>query len=93
MANIVITDSTNTVKADFGVLGVVPLPKKGAWRKDEIIKITLEPSDAYVKVLVLGENEWALSFNGTNGLQVDSVNASAPSSNSDLYDKLVALIV
>lgn len=33
------------------------------------------------------------SYNGSvNTLQIDSVNAAAPSSNSDLYDKLKNLI-
>jgi hypothetical protein len=92
MANIVVTDTTNSIKVDFGVLGTGLLPKKGTWRKDKVITIALMPSDAFVKVRTHGEDEWQLSFNGTNGMQVDSINASAPSSNSDLYDKLIAII-
>ncbi len=92
MANLVVTDSTNAIKVDFGVLGVAPLPKKGTWKKDMIFKMELMPSDIFVKVTTFWEAEWQLSFNGTNGLQVDSVNAVAPTSNSDLYDKLTALI-
>jgi hypothetical protein len=92
MANIVITSTTNSIKVDFGVLGTGNLPKKGAWEKDKIIKIELLPSDAFVKITNLGENEWQVSYDGNNGMQIDSVDGVAPTSNSDLYDKLIALI-
>lgn len=92
MANLVITDSTNAIKVDFGVLGVAPYPKKGAWNKNEIVTIQLQPSDTFVKIINIGEAEWQTSFDGNNGLQVDTVNGVAPSSNSDLYDKLIALL-
>lgn len=92
MANIIVTSSTNAIKADFGVLGVSPLPKKGTWNKAQVISFTLSPSDAFLKASILGENEWQLSWNGTNGLQVDSIDGVAPTSNSDLYDKLLALL-
>lgn len=92
MANIIITSTTNSIKVDFGALGLNPLPKKGTWAKSKIISISLTPSDAFVKASILGEQEWQLSWDGTNGMQIDSVNAVAPTSNSDLYDKLIALI-
>lgn len=92
MANLVITSSTNTIKVDFGVLGVSPLPKKGTWNKNHVVDFALQPSDAFVKATTIGENEWQVSYNGVNGLQVDSVNGVAPTSNSDLYDKLSVLI-
>ena len=93
MANITITSSTNSIGVDFGVLGINPLPKKGTWNKDKVISFSLSPSDAFVKASILGEQERQLSWDGTNGMQIDSINASALLSNSDLYDKLAALIV
>ena len=35
---------------------------------------------------------WSVTFDGVGGLQIDSINGVAPTSNSDLYDKLIALI-
>jgi phage tail tube protein FII len=92
MANLVVTSTTNSIKVDFGVLGVIPNPKKGTWKKDKVENIKLEISDTYVRVTTIGEPEWQLSWNGTNVLQVDSIDGVAPISNSDLYDKLIALI-
>lgn len=92
MANLVITSTTNSISVDFGVLGVAPYPKKGTWNKNEIVQISLQPSDTFVKVINIGDPEWQVSYDGNNGLQVDSVAGVAPTSNSDLYTKLVALI-
>ena len=93
MANLVITSSTNCIKVDFGVLASVGhLPIKGVWTKEHVIRFSLEHGNAYVKIQTVSELEWQVSFNGVNGLQVDSVDAVAPVSNSDLYDKLVALL-
>lgn len=99
MANIVMTSTTNTIKCDNGVysgvigaLGIIQ--KKATFRKDEIFRISLEPSEAYVEVQFKSKiNYFILSYNGATGtLQVDSIDGAAPSSNSDLYDKLIALI-
>ena len=84
--------STNSIKVDFGVLGVGSIPKKGVYNKRAIVEMALQPSDTFVKVINSGEPEWQVSFNGTNGLQIDSVDGVAPTSNSDLYDKLSALL-
>jgi hypothetical protein len=99
MANIVMVSTTNSVKVDNGVysgvigaLGVIQ--KKATFRKDDIFRISLEPTEAYVEVQFKSRTSYfILSFNGTAGtLQVDLIDAVAPTSNSDLYDKLVALI-
>lgn len=92
MANLVITSTTNSVKVDFGVYGVGNIPLKGTWRKDKIINFSLQLSNAFVIASTIGEPEWQLSYDGTNGMQVDSVDGVAPTSNSDLYDKLIVLI-
>jgi hypothetical protein len=99
MANIVMTSTTNTVKCDNGIyagtqnaLGLVM--KKVAFRKDEIFRIGLAPSDAYVIVEFKSKTSFfLLNFDGATGaMQVDSIDAVAPTSNSDLYDKLVTLL-
>jgi hypothetical protein len=100
MANLVITTTTNSIKCDNGVysgvtgaLGIIQ--KKATFRKDEIFRISLEPSELYVEVQfkARSSNYFILSFDGAAGtLQVDNIDGVAPTSNSDLYDKLIALI-
>ena len=94
MANIVITSTTNSIKADFGVYAPTIKIKKGAWRRDLITSFQLADGDEFIVAYVVGENRWNLSYtNGSANLIVDSVDGVAPTSNSDLYDKLIALIV
>ena len=93
MANLVITSTTKTIKVDFGTLSSTGfLPVKGVWMKDYVIRFSLEHNNDFVKAQTVGEPEWQLSFDGVNGLQVDSVDGVVPTSNSDLYNKLDALI-
>ena len=92
MANLVVTSNTNNIDVVFNDLAAGVGIKKGNWNK---LRITFQlmQSDAFVKVLVLNEPTWAVSFDGSTGtLQIDSINGVAPTSNSDLYDKLIALI-
>ena len=92
MANIAVTSSTSNFIIDFGDYVSVTGIKKATWQKQRI-SFRLMASDSFVQVLVVGEPNWAVSFNGSaNTLQIDSVNSVAPTSNSDLYDKLIALI-
>jgi len=92
MANLVITANTNDIAVSFNDLAAAVGIKKGNWHKARIT-FQLMPSDAFVKVLVLNEPTWAVSFNGAaDTLQIDSVASVAPTSNSDLYDKLIALL-
>lgn len=73
MANIVMTSTTNTIKCDNGVysgvmgaLGIIQ--KKATFRKDEIFRIALEPSEAYVEVQFKSKvNYFILSYNGSSG--------------------------
>jgi hypothetical protein len=99
MANIVIVSTTNTIKIDNGIyaglegaLGVIQ--KKATFRKSDVRRIALSPSDASVVVFLIEHGlSFITSFNGSAGtLQVDLVDGVAPTSNSDLYDKLTALI-
>ena len=90
MANIVIT-TTNAINVDFGVYSTTLEFSKGSWRKDNIINI--KHLTSCIEVNVLSEKEWLVSFDGAGtSLQIDSIDGVAPTSNSDLYDKLIALI-
>ena len=92
MANIVITSTTNTIKVDFGIYSPIAHLDKGCWRKENIT-FQLAESASFVKVLVENQPNWAVSWNtNPNALQIDSVGGAAPTSNGDLYDKLVALL-
>jgi hypothetical protein len=92
MANLVVTSTTNSIKVDFGVLATAANMKKGVWNKSRIT-FQLALSDTHVDVLVIGEPSWGVSFDGSSStLQIDSVDGVSPTSNSDLYDKLIALI-
>jgi hypothetical protein len=93
MANIVVTSSTNRVDVDFGVYSSVTGFSKGSWVKNNILNFLLDASAAKVYVLILDEDRYALSHNGAAGtMQVDTVAGATPSSTSDLFDKLIALI-
>lgn len=45
-----------------------------------------------VTVTVDDEPQWVVSYNGTYGMTIDTVDGATPSSESDLYDKLIALL-
>jgi hypothetical protein len=99
MAFIVMTTTANTIKCDNGVYSGVTGPlgviqKKATFRKDDIFRVSLEPSELYVEVQFKSRSSFfILSFNGSAGtLQVDLIDGVAPISNSDLYDKLLAII-
>lgn len=93
MANTVITSTTNSIKVVFNddstLAGNL---SKGTWVKSEISHVGLK-SD-HIVVVTKDESRWTVSnaTNTSNYLKVDSVDAASPSSLSDLYDKLVALI-
>jgi len=92
MANLVITSTTNSIKVDFGVLESATQIAKGVWRKEEV-SFFLKPSSEFIMVKVHNDTPFAVSWDGSsNTLEIDSVDGVAPSSNSDLYDKLIALI-
>ena len=100
MANLVMTSTTNSIKVDNGVysgvsgaLGIIQ--KKATFRKDEIFRVSLEPSELYVEIQFKSRNSnyFLLTYNAASGtLGVDTIDGVAPTSNSDLYDKLVSLI-
>lgn len=98
MANLVVTSSTNSISVAFNDQPFFDSRtggtySKGTWMKSYISSIKLINGGAYVNVLENDGFEWMVSQNGASGtFTVDSVNAVAPTSNSDLYDKLIAII-
>ena len=91
MANIVITSTTNTIKVEFNTYSsVLDGQEAGCYQKRDIDFYRF--SDR-VRCIVKGEKEWSVSYNSVSGcFIIDSIDGSAPSSNSDLYTKLIALI-
>ena len=93
MANLVVTATANTIAVDFGAYSTAANISKGTWRKDKIIKFTLADSDLYVTAIVQGGGVWNLVYASSgNNMIVDTVAGAGPSSNADLYTKLIALI-
>jgi hypothetical protein len=91
MANIIITSTTNSIKVDFGVYSTALGVTRGIWKKDHIVNIT-ELTDM-VDINFENQPDWKVSFDGVvDTFQVDSLDGVAPTSNTDLYDKLIALI-
>ena len=92
MPNVIVTSTTNAVKVDFGdYAGTAITYHKGSWAKSAI-EVILMNSD-HVSVTAADSERWIVSHDGaSSSLQVDSVNGVAPSSLSDLYEKISALI-
>ena len=91
MAKIVITSTTNSIRATFGDYSTMVDMIKGTWRKSHVMNFVLRTD--YVLVDFEGQSDWLVSFDGAGTtFQIDSVDGVTPTSNSDLYDKLIALI-
>jgi hypothetical protein len=91
MANIVVTTTTTSIKVDFGTYASQLDMSKGTWNKSFIMNFLLRTDGVLIDIQ--GQPDWIVSFDGSVGtFQIDSVNAVTPTSNSDLYDKLIALI-
>ncbi len=93
MAKIVVTSTTNTIKVEFNDYATIVGIKKRTWNKTKI-SFGLSPSEDMVYVFVEGEPSWSVVYSALAGsFIVDSVAGVSPiTSNSDLYDKLIALI-
>jgi hypothetical protein len=65
--------------------------KRGYWPKDKVFYV-LE-NTTHIEVDAADDNDWMLNHDGGNiGLQVGSINGSTPVSNSDLFNKITALL-
>lgn len=92
MAKIVITSTTNGIKVVFNDYASVVNMKKGYWLKSHLKHLEQLDNNTFVEVTMTEEGDWPLSYDGEIGsFQVDTINGVAPTSNSDLYDKLEAL--
>lgn len=93
MANIVITSTTNSVIVDFNDYAAILKTEKQSWPKRVIQNFRkLYPSGCII-VSMLQEKEWCVSWDGSPGsFQIDSIDGVTPTSNSDLFDKLTALL-
>lgn len=90
MANIVITSTTNSIKIVWN--NQAEQWSKECWHKSSA-HFCLEKNNLFIQAIEDNGTSIALSFDGATGTkQVDSVDGVEPTSNSDLYDKLIALI-
>lgn len=88
MAKIVVTTSTNQVKAVMNDYAAIVDLVSGGWRKADVsIKLHTD----HIEVTIVHEKDWKISNSEdlpNHILQVDSVNGGAPASLQDLFDKL-----
>jgi len=83
--NLTITSTTNSIRVD--VTGGDPF---GVWRKDKIITFIYKGD--HIEVLTQDQRFEVANEAATGAYIVDTVNGVAPSSLSDLFDKLAALL-
>lgn len=93
MANIVIVSTTNSIQVDFGVYSTTLEHSKGVWRKENI---SFQLATNYIEATIVGEKIWYVSDDGNSisrpTFQIDTVDASAPISLLDLFNKLQTLL-
>ena len=93
MANIVVTSAANYIKVDFGDYYPTYYPASICYyNRNSIEKVKLY-SDMVMVNLYGNSRDWELTYDGSAGFQVDTVDGVAPTSNSDLCDKIGALII
>lgn len=92
MANLVVVSTINSVKFEANDYASAFGWSKRTRLKSSLITITLHPN--LVEYLVGTTDKYYIHYttNAYNALIVDSIDSVAPTSNSDLYDKLIALI-
>lgn len=90
MAKTVITSTANSIKVVFNDDSIKVGMTQGTWRKDEIASFQLHSGN--IKAVTRGGQDWDMHNSSDSFLVIDSVDAVAPSSLSDLYDKLNVLI-
>lgn len=93
MANIVVTSTANYIKVNFGVYYPTYYPISVAYYNvNNIEKVELFSNMVMVHLLSDNISSWEFTYDGAAGFQVDTVDGVAPTSNSDLCDKIGALI-
>jgi len=92
MAKIEIISTANSVQVDFGAYNTILEMDKGVWRKSNISFIL---RSTYVEGNIEGEKTWKVGYVEdlpNRILKIDKVDTVPPTSLSDLYDKLAALL-
>lgn len=92
MANIVVTSTANHIKVDFGDYYPTYYPVDIAYYNANLVEKVELYSNMVIVHLSGGNKDWELSYDGSAGFQVDTIDGATPSSNSDLCDKIGALI-
>jgi hypothetical protein len=98
MAFVTITTTTDFIEVNNGVYAgmdspVGRIPKKSVFPKTSIIRLSLEASESWIAVAFAYDSAvFILTWDGTTGRKIDSVDGIAPTSNSDLYDKIKAIL-
>ena len=92
MANIQITVSGTNIDFDFGAYGDGDiLPYQSRYQSGDII--TVSRWSDYVEVIMRDGNVWDCCYTATGTyLIIDKISTVAPTSNTDLYTKLIALM-
>lgn len=88
---ITISSSTSHIFIDMGSYYPVHPVKRVTFRKDKVV-LLLENTN-HVELVILGGHTWGFVFDDIGvGYKVATLNAVAPTSNADLYDKLFAMV-
>ena len=92
MANIVITSTAYTVKVQFNDYSDRTKIKVASFRRNEISEVVEKDDEDLVTVMMLDDNSFDLSFNGSQyAMTVATVDGVAPTDNDHLFDLLEAL--
>ena len=93
MANLVVTSTTDIIKVDFGVYYPTYNPISVEYYNENTIeKVELYANMVKVHMIGLNGQDWELTYDGSLGFQVDSVDGTTPTTNSHLCDLIGALI-
>jgi hypothetical protein len=98
MAFLTITSTADFLEVDNGVYAgldspVGKIPKKSIFPKSSIIRLSIEATEQWVTVAFAYDSAvFVLTFDGSYGRKVDTIDGVAPISNSDLYDKIKAIL-
>lgn len=94
MANLVVTSTATKISVDFGALSSAVGFSKGTWEKDVIGSVVLDSATNWVEVHTKTGDNWKVCYTAyADSLVIDSIDGVAPTSNSDLYTKIVALML
>lgn len=94
MPDVVITSTTNSVKVDFGDFSSSVGYSKGVYGKSDIQYMTLKTD--HVEVVAADSARWICAASNATvapqSLIISTIDGVGPTSLSDLYDKLSALL-